>query len=111
MIDACLEYGESIGLLAVSDQSDGYWFLAHSFPIHETVADICSAMSRAMRSATGIATATIREKPIKLPKLPTLKTAMFEGHALVTGSQQRRSVTASGGSPPVLLSLRAAYLL
>ena len=59
MIDACLEYGESIGLLAVSDQSDGYWFLAHSFPIDETVADICAAMSRAMRSATGIATATV----------------------------------------------------
>ena len=31
-----------------------------------------------MRSATGIATATIYEKQIKLPKLPTLKTAMFD---------------------------------
>ena len=98
MLDAGLEYGESIGLLAVSDQSDGYYWLSHSFPADESVADVFVSMTSAIRSATGIAAATIREKPIKLPTLPTLKTAMFD---------VRRSLLhpACSANPPALTHL------
>ena len=67
MLDAALEYGDSIGLKAVSDQSDGYLWLAHSFPPNQDRNDVFEAMTDFIQMATGIPTATIREKPIPLP--------------------------------------------
>ena len=78
MIDAALEYGDSIGLKAVSDQSDGYLWLVHSFPPNQDRNDIFEAMTDSIRMVTGISTATIREKPISLPVLPAVKTARLD---------------------------------
>ena len=78
MIDAAVEFGdETHGMLAISDQSDGMYWLAHSFPAGESRADVFAAMSQHIATVTGIADATIREKPIPLPELPAPKTEFF----------------------------------
>ena len=78
MMDAALEHGESIRLIAVSDQSDGYLWLAYSFPEDEEVKEVFQYMTNAIRSNTGIADATIREKPIPLPNLPVAKSVRLD---------------------------------
>ena len=65
----CLEYGAAIGLEAISDQSDGYYFLVHTFPSDKTVDEVFEEMTRHIRVATGMAEMRIREKMIALQSL------------------------------------------
>ena len=78
MLDACLAHGQhAFGVVGKSDQSDGFYFLKHTFPTGMTRAEVFDAMSNAAQSDTGIYDAVIREKPIPLPELPALKTEGF----------------------------------
>ena len=65
MLNAAIAHGHrAFGVVAVSDQSDGFYFLKHTFPSDESRADVFDAMSSAAQSDTGIDGAVIREKPV-----------------------------------------------
>ena len=65
MLNAAIAHGErAFGVLAVSDQSDGFYFLLHSFPPHVSRASVFDAMSAVAQTDTGIDDAVIREKTV-----------------------------------------------
>ena len=65
-------------MIAISDQSDGMYWLRHSFPLDRSCTTVFDEMSKHIRTVTGISDATIREKPIPLPNLPARKTPFFQ---------------------------------
>ena len=78
MLDAACSFGANIKLIAISDQSDGMYWLRHSFPLDRSCTTVFDEMSKHIRTVTGISDATIREKPIPLPNLPARKTPFFQ---------------------------------
>ena len=78
MLDAACSFGAIIKLIAISDQSDGMYWLRHSFPLDRSCTTVFDEMSKHIRTVTGISDATIREKPIPLPNLPARKTPFFQ---------------------------------
>jgi hypothetical protein len=77
MLDAACSFGSNAKLIAISDQSDGMYWLRCSFPSDRSCTDVFDEMSQHIRAVTGILDATIREKPIPLPNLPARKTPFF----------------------------------
>lgn len=69
---AVAEFSGQQNILCPSDQSDGFYFLKHTFPTGLTVTDVFVQMTAFIRRKTRVADAEIREKPIPLPDLPAL---------------------------------------
>ena len=77
-LDACLEYGASIGLQIGDDCLDGALWFAGSFPANVSISTVFDNMTVYARNATGMQLMTIREKKMKLPSAMPLATRKVE---------------------------------
>eukprot|EP00966_Prymnesium_polylepis_P152977 3534030-Prymnesium_polylepis.1 len=82
-LDACLEYGQSIGLEFADDCLDGALWLTGSFPRNTPIARVFEDMTDYAQRATGMTSMVIREEVMKLPDLSVPKTRKVNINAWV----------------------------